>query len=68
MKTQEALEKLQKQLDFNTAQLASLPAPLTDKEKLAWFDANYPQSAAEQSKVLIQSEVTKLEAQIAACK
>ena len=69
-KTATVLDKaeLTKQLEFSQAQLASLPKPLTDKEKLKWFEENYPLSGAEQSKVLIQSEVTKLEAQIAACK
>ena len=51
--------ELEKELTFETAQLSSLPKPLTDKEKLAWFNNNYPTSATEKSRTLIQAEITK---------
>jgi len=52
--------ELEKSLDFNTAQLAQLPKPLTDKQYTDWGKANYPASSFEQSRTLIQAEITKL--------
>ena len=53
-------EELTKQLEFSTAQLAQLPKPLTDKQYTDWGKANYPASSFEQSRTLIQAEITKL--------
>ena len=61
--------ELTKQLEFNTAQLASLPKPLTDKELLILAKEKLVDiSGVEQSRTLIQAEITKLTEQIASCK
>ena len=59
----------QKELEFNQAQLASLPATPADKDLLIWAKENYPRiEGIEQSKQLIESEITKLQTQLASCK
>jgi len=60
--------ELQKSLDFNTAQLSSLPKPLTDKQYTDWGKLNYPTSSFEQSRTLIQAEITKLTETLELCK
>ena len=60
--------ELQKSLDFNTAQLSSLPKPLTDKQYTDWGKANYPTSSFEKSRTLIQAEITKLTETLELCK
>ena len=69
-KTARVVDKaeLTKQLEFNQAQLASLPAKTTDKDLLAWAKENYPSSATEKSRTLIEAEISKLQTQLASCK
>jgi hypothetical protein len=66
----EVLDKveLEKQLAFTNEQLASLPKPPTDKELLAWAKENYPQSGVEQSRTLLTTKVSELQAKLEAVK
>lgn len=70
-KTATVLDKaeLQKILEFNQTQLASLPAVPKDSELLVWAKKNYPQvEGITTSKTLIEENITKLQEQINACK
>ena len=60
--------ELTKQLEFSIAQLAQLPKPLTDKQYTDWGKLNYPTSSFEQSRTLIQAEITKLTETLELCK
>lgn len=70
-KTAKVIDKAeaQKELEFNTTQLASLPKVPADKDLLVWAKANYPQiTGVEQSKTLIEANILKLQEQVNACK
>ena len=60
--------ELTKQLEFSIAQLAQLPKRLTDKQYTDWGKLNYPTSSFEQSRTLIQAEITKLTETLELCK
>jgi hypothetical protein len=56
--------ELQKQIDFLQAQLASLPAPVTNAELLAWAKENFPSSGTEVSRQGIKAQIAEIKAQI----
>lgn len=60
--------ELTKELEFATTQLASLPKPLTDKEKIAWYDEHCDESGYDKSRDAITNQLAELTATLEAIK